>query len=80
MGIEVSRETIRLLINKEKERLKRQIKEVTSEPGADGKDTTPLPLADSALLEEASESVDVSEQTALNATAFGESSDVKKKR
>ena len=78
LGVEVSRETIRLLINKEKERLKRQIKEVTSEPGADEKDTTPLSLADSALLEEASESVDVSGQTALNATAFGESSDVKK--
>ena len=79
LGVEVSRETIRLLINKEKERLKCQIEEVTSEPGADRKDTTPLPLADSALLEEASESVDVSEQTALNATAFGESSEVKKK-
>jgi len=39
-----------------------------------------LPLADSALLEEASESIDVSGQTALNTTAFGESSDVKKKR
>jgi len=80
LGVEVSRETIRLLINKEKERLKRQINEVTSEPGADRKDTTALPLADSALLEEASESIDVSGQTALNTTAFGESSDVKKKR
>ena len=60
LGIEVSRETIRLLINKEKEHLKRREKEMISDLGAEEKNTTSLPLANSAPLKEASDSVDVS--------------------
>ena len=79
LGIEVSRETIRLLINEEKEHLKRQVNEETSDLGGEEKNSRPLSLANSTPLEEASDSVDVSGRTALNAADFGERSEVKKK-